>query len=146
MAPTTRIGIIRIDVAGYWDIEDLLALSESLAESYGLFYPLVASEDVIRDTLYDHLRQKFWSGDIDARHFGRFLYQRIPSDEGLKLRSFSYASAGVMEICGVLACLLMLAKVARAWIQAAADLVDLWAWRSFLRSEKASENRKEISS
>lgn len=126
-APTTRIGIIRIDVAGYWDIEDLLALSESLAESYGLFYPLVASEDIIRDTLYDHLRQKFWSRDIDTRHFGRFLYQRIPSDEGLKLRSFSYASAGVMEICGVLACLLMLAKVARAWIQAGADLVDLWA-------------------
>jgi hypothetical protein len=49
MAPTTRIGIIRIEIDGYWDIEDLLALSESLAESYGLFYPLVAAEDVVRD-------------------------------------------------------------------------------------------------
>jgi hypothetical protein len=37
MAPTTRIGIIRIEIDGYWDIEDLLVLSESLAESYGLF-------------------------------------------------------------------------------------------------------------
>ena len=144
MAPTTRIGIIRIDVAGYWDIEDLLALSESLAESYGLFYPLIASEDVVRDTLHDHLRQKFWSGDIDTRHFGRFLYQRIPSDDGLKLRSFSYASAGVMEICGVLACLLM--SRVRGFRRAPIWWTYGQRWRSFLRSGKASENRKEISS
>jgi hypothetical protein len=31
-----------------------------------------------------------------------------------------------MEIGGVLACVLMLAKVARAWIQTSGDLIDLW--------------------
>jgi hypothetical protein len=126
MAPTARIGVIRIEIDGDWDIGDLLALPESLAESYGLFYPLVAAEDIVRDALYDQLRQIFWSGDIESRYIGRRLYRQIPSGESLKLRSFSYASAGVMENGGVLACLLMLAKIARAWIQASGDLIDLW--------------------
>ena len=94
MALASRIGLVRIEVDGQWDISDLLDLSESLSESYGLFYPLVAADDAVRDNLHDHLRKKFWSGDIETRQFGRFLYKQIPAEEGLKLRSFSYSSPG----------------------------------------------------
>ena len=49
MANADRLGIARIQVDGAWDVGDLLALAESLSESYGLFYPLVAEDDTTRD-------------------------------------------------------------------------------------------------
>jgi hypothetical protein len=43
---SSQIGIIKIPVDGAWDIADLRNLSESLSETYGLFYPLVVSDQV----------------------------------------------------------------------------------------------------
>jgi hypothetical protein len=139
MAYKARIGAVRIEVDGHWDLSDLLALSESLSESYGLFYPLVAQDDDVRVRLYDQLRKTFWSGDIETRHIGRVLYQQIPLGESLKLRSFSYASPGVMEIGGVLGCLWMLSKVARGFIKGGSEFIDLWS-----KVDKFFEKRKDL--
>ena len=128
MAQSIRIGTIRIDIEGDWNIEYILDLSESLVESYGLLYPLFAVEDAVRDDICNHIQHYFFSFDIDTRHlietrhFGRLLYQRIPFGESLKLRSFSYTATGYIEISGVLTCILMLSKVARAFVQARDDL------------------------
>jgi hypothetical protein len=51
MATTSHLGVISIPVDGAWDIDDLRALAESLSETYGLFYPLVAQDDDIRKQL-----------------------------------------------------------------------------------------------
>jgi hypothetical protein len=129
MAQAVRIGTVRIEIDGDWNIEYLRALSESLVESYGLLYPLVAAGDAVRDDLCSFIQQMFLSFDIDTRrfieahHFGRILYGRIPSGENLKLRSFAYPSTGFIEVGGVLSCILMLSKVARACIQAGDDLL-----------------------
>jgi len=125
MATPSRIGTITIRVDGAWDIEDLLSLSEGLSESYGLFYPLVAKDDDVRDRLHDLLRRQFWTGDIQSRHFGRHVYRAVPDEEGLKLKSFVYHSPGAMEIVGVLAVLLMLARVAHSWIAVGDEFVTL---------------------
>jgi hypothetical protein len=121
-----RIGVIRLVVDGEWDMDDLRALSESLSETYGLFYPLVAEDEEVRKRLQDLLRKQFWSGDISTRHFGQYMYRAIPRDESLKLKSFNYASLGAMEIGGVLVVLLLLARVARAWIAAGDEFLGLW--------------------
>jgi hypothetical protein len=101
MTSASRIGDVRIRVEGSWDISDLLALSEGLAESYGLFYPLVAEDDQVADRLHSELRKSFWSGDTATRHIGRVLYRQIPKDESLRLKSFSYSSPGSLEIAGI---------------------------------------------
>jgi hypothetical protein len=75
MATTSHLGVIWIPVDGAWDIEDLRAPAESLSETYGLFYPLVAQDDDIRKQLQDLVRKQFWSGDIETRHFGQWLYR-----------------------------------------------------------------------
>lgn len=126
MADASRIGVLRLEVDGDWDIDDLLALSEGLAEAYGLFYPLVAPDEQVRDRLHDLLRKQFWSGDFETRHFGRYLYRSVPKEDGLRIRSFSYASPGAMEIVCVLAVLLMLSRVVRSWIQTGDDFIELW--------------------
>lgn len=135
----SRIGVIRIVVDGDWDMENLRELSEGMSESYGLFFPLVAQEENTRETLQDILRKQFWSGDMNTRHFGRYLYQRVPREESLKLKSFRYASLGAMEISGVLVVLLLLSRVARAWIATAGELISLWE-----RVEKYFEKRKHL--
>jgi hypothetical protein len=139
MASADRIGIIRIEIEGYWDVGDLLALAESLSESYGLFYPLVALDDTVRDALHDQLRKVFWSGDIESRRIGAHLYRQIPTGESLKLRSFSYASPGNVEIVGVLGCIWMLSRVARGWIKAGSEFIDLWE-----KVDKFFEKRKNL--
>ena len=134
-----RLGAMRIGVDGSWDISDLLALSESLSESYGLFYPLVVSDEEIKGRLHDQLRRILWSGDIDSRHIGRDLYRQIPRDESLKLRSFNYSSPGYVEIFGAISCIGMLAKVAQAWIRGVKEFIDLWE-----RVDKFFEKRKHL--
>ncbi|MBR0884033.1 hypothetical protein ACVMGC_000976 [Bradyrhizobium barranii subsp. barranii] len=52
-------GSVAIEVDGAWDIQDLLALAESMSESYGLFYPLVATDEETRNRLQDLLRKQF---------------------------------------------------------------------------------------
>jgi hypothetical protein len=126
MTTPAPVGVIRLSIDGEWDIENLRELSESLAESYGLFYPLVAHDEEVRNRLQDLLRKQFWSGDFESRHFGRFLYRAIPQEESLKLKRFSYASAGVMEIGGVLVALLFLARIARAWIKTGEEFLTFW--------------------
>ncbi|MCK1518624.1 hypothetical protein IVB22_40385 [Bradyrhizobium sp. 190] len=123
---TSQIGIITIPVDGAWDIEDLRALSESLSETYGLFYPLLAQDEATRERLQELIRKQFWSGDIATRHFGQRLYRSVPNDEGLKLKSFRYASPGIMELTGVLMVLLLLSRVARSWIATGSAGIDLW--------------------
>lgn len=139
MASTSHLGIITVPVDGAWDIEDLRALSESLSETYGLFYPLVAQDDEVRKQLQDLVRKQFWSGDIDTRNFGRWLYRAIPPEESLKLKSFTYHSPGTMELSGVLLVLLLLSRVARSWIATSSAFIDLWA-----KVDKFFERRKSL--
>jgi hypothetical protein len=105
-------GSVTIAVDGDWDIQDLLALSESMSESYGLFYPLVATDEETRGRLQDLLRKQFWSGDIETRHFGRYIYRSIPRDVSLRIKSFHYSSPGSIEFVGHLGALLLLSRVA----------------------------------
>ncbi|WP_445217744.1 hypothetical protein ACKWRH_38135 [Bradyrhizobium sp. Pa8] len=139
MASTSQLGIITVPVDGAWDIEDLRALAESLSETYGLFYPLVAQDDDVRKQLQDLVRKQFWSGDIDTRHFGQWLYRAIPKEESLKLKSFTYHSPGAMELSGVLVVLLLLSRVARSWIATGSAFIDLWA-----KVDKFFERRKSL--
>jgi hypothetical protein len=127
MATPARISTFRIVVDGEWDIEDLRHVSESLSETYGLFYPLVADDEVVRERLQDSLRHTFWSGDVDSRFIGQRLYRQIPSQEGLKLRSFQYSSQGAMTFVGVLGVLLVMARVSNAWLKVGDAFIKLWA-------------------
>ena len=136
---SAQSGIARLEIDGEWDIADLADLSDSLSESYGLLYPLVAVDDEVRAKLHDAIRKQFWSGDMDTRNFGRFLYRNIPKEDGLKLKSFSYASPGALEIGGVLACFLMLSKVARCVIAAASEFIELWK-----KVDKFFDDRKHL--
>jgi hypothetical protein len=126
VASSERLGNIRITVDGSWDISNLLALSEGLADSYGFFYLLIADNEEVRTRLHDQLRRIFWSGEIETRHIGRDLYNQIPIDESLKLRKFQYSSLGYVELYGALACLAIMARVARSWVKTFKDLLDLW--------------------
>lgn len=139
MASTSHLGIVEIPVDGAWDIEDLRALAESLSETYGLFYPLVAQDDDVRKQMQDLVRKQFWSGEIDSSNFGRWLYRAIPVEESLKLKSFSYHSPGTMELSGVLVVLLLLSRVARSWIATGSAFIDLWA-----KVDKFFERRKSL--
>jgi hypothetical protein len=123
---TSRIGTITIAIDGEWDIDDLRSVSESLSESYGLFYPLVAEDEVVRERLQDSLRQTFWSGNVDTRYIGERLYRQIPHDDSLKLKSFHYSSPGHMEIVGYLAVLYLMARVALIWLRAGDGVLELW--------------------
>jgi hypothetical protein len=134
-----KIGVVRIIVDGDWDMEDLRSLSESMSESYGLLYPLVATDEEVRSRLQDLLRKQFWSGDIQTRYFGQYLYKSIPKDETLRLKSFHYSSLGAMELAGYLGAVLLAARVAKAWIAAGGDFIDLWA-----KIEKFFDNRKKL--
>jgi hypothetical protein len=122
-----KTGVVRIVVDGDWDMEDLRSLSESMSESYGLLYPLVATDEEVRSRLQDLIRKQFWSGDMQSRHFGQCLYKSIPKDETLRLKSFHYSSLGAMELAGYLGAVLLAARVAKAWIAAGGDFIDLWA-------------------
>jgi len=126
MATRSTIGTIRISIDGDWDISDLGALSDSLAETYGLFYPLVAPDEVLRERLHDSLRKTFWSGDTDMRFVGSRLYRSIPGEESLKLKSFHYSSPGHLEIMGVLAVLYLMGRVAKMWTLVGDHIFELW--------------------
>jgi hypothetical protein len=134
-----KTGVVRIVVDGDWDMEDLRSLSESMSESYGLLYPLVATDEEVRSRLQDLIRKQFWSGDMQSRHFGQYLYKSIPKDETLRLKSFHYSSLGAMELAGYLGAVLLAARVAKAWIAAGGDFIDLWA-----KIEKFFDSRKSL--
>jgi hypothetical protein len=95
VADNERLGTIHIIVDGAWDISNLLALSEGLADSYGFFYPLIANDNEVRGRLHDQLRRIFWSGETETRRIGRDLYNQIPIEESLNLKKFQYASLGM---------------------------------------------------
>src|SRR5580692_152995 len=98
----SRIGTLAIHVDGEWDMEDLRNVSQGLAETYGLFYPLVAQDEVVRERLQSSLQDTFWSGNTDSRRIGERLYKQVPLPENLKLKSFHYSSPGTMTVVGVL--------------------------------------------
>jgi hypothetical protein len=131
------IGPLRIPVDGQWDIQNLLALAQSMTDSYGLFYPLLAQDPITRTKLQSWLRQEFWSGDPER--MPQVLYTAIPSEEKLKLKSFRYASLGAIEFTGVLLVLLLLSRVARSYIQTGNDLVAL-----LQRVEKYFERKRHL--
>jgi hypothetical protein len=139
MATQSKIGTLRFEVDGDWDMEDLRHVSESLYEAYGLFYPLVADDDDVRTRLQDSLRQTFWSGNVNSRFIGERLYRQIPRDETLRLKSFHYSSQGAMTVAGVLSVLAMMAYVARAWITTSDKALDLYK-----KIEKFFGDRKHL--
>ncbi|MER8765184.1 MULTISPECIES: hypothetical protein [unclassified Mesorhizobium] len=113
-------------------------LSESLTESYGYFLPLVVADDDTRAQLHSIVQAQFWRGDIETRRFGLFLYRQIPKGDGLRIKSFNYSSPGTLVLVGVLPALLLAARVARAWVDAADKLFDLYAKidKYFLKRKK----------
>src|SRR4051812_31903305 len=125
--PTSRVGAFTIEVDGAWDIEDLLALSEAFSQSYGFFYALVVTDAEASKRIHETIQKRFWSGEVESRHFGKLLYRMIPDADALKLKSFNYSSPGALTLMGILSALWMAARVARAWAAAGSDLVDLWA-------------------
>jgi hypothetical protein len=135
----SRIGTLAIQVDGEWDMEDLSNLSQSLAETHGLFYPLVAQDEVVRERLQSSLQDTFWSGNTDSRRIGERLYKQVPLTENLKLKSFYYSSPGAMTVMGVLGVLFLMAKVTNAWIKAGDGFLDLWK-----KVEKFFENRRHL--
>jgi hypothetical protein len=132
----SQLGTIRIPVDGYWNIDDLRNVSESLCNSYGYFYALVVQDIDVSRKMHELIQRRFWSGDIEANRFGNYLYSNIPETDGLRLRSFNYNSPGAMEFVGVLGALWMCARVARAWVAASSEFVQLWE-----RVEKFFESR-----
>lgn len=126
MASLQKIGTVSFEMDGEWDMEDLRSVSESLADAYGLFYPLVAEDEVVRDRLQNSLRSTFWSGDVESQLIGQRLYRQIPREDSLRLKSFHYSSPGTMTVLGVLAVLGMMATVGLAWIRLGDRFIDLW--------------------
>ena len=99
LEPTSsRIGTFSIEVDGSWDIEDLLALGEAFAESGGYFYALVVTDEEAAKRIHEAIQKRFWSGEIETRRFGKLLYSMVPEPDALKLRSFSYASQGMLTL------------------------------------------------
>ncbi len=80
MASTFHLGEIRSPVDGTWDIDDLLELSKSLSETYGLLYPLVAQDDEVRKRLQHPVTKQFWSRDIGTCHFGQWVFEQTAND------------------------------------------------------------------
>jgi hypothetical protein len=80
----------------------------------------------VRERLQNSLRHTFWSGDMDSGVIGQRLYQQIPKEDSLRLKSFHYASPGTMTVIGVLSVLGMMATVGMAWIKLGDKFVDLW--------------------
>ncbi len=127
MAPAAhRRGTFTIPVDGNWDIDDLRALSEALSETYGMFYPLVVTDEQAAERVHGLIQKRFWSGDMQTRHLGKILYEQIPDDDALKLKSFSYASPGAVTLLGILTVLWAAARCSRAWIAAGSELIELW--------------------
>jgi hypothetical protein len=135
----SRIGTLAIHVDGEWDMDDLRNVSQGLAETYGLFYPLVAQDEVVRERMQSSLQNTFWSGTNDSRRIGERLYKQVPLNENLKLKSFHYSSPGTMTVLGVLSVLFLMAKVTNAWIKAADGFLDLWK-----KVDKFFERRKHL--
>jgi hypothetical protein len=67
---SSRIGTFTLSVDGYWDIQDLLALSEAFSESYGYFYPLVVTDEEAAKRIHELIQKRFWSGDIETVALG----------------------------------------------------------------------------
>jgi len=67
------------------------------------------------------------------------MYRAIPKPESLRLKSFHYSSPGVLELMGVLAVLLMMARVARSFIATGDAFFKLWA-----NIEKFFDDRKGL--
>jgi hypothetical protein len=140
MAPVAhKRGTFTIPVDGKWDIEDLRALSEALSETYGMFYPLVVTDEQAAERVHGLIQKRFWSGDMQTRHLGKILYEQIPDDDALKLKSFNYASPGTVELLGILSVLWAAARCTRAWTAAGSELLDLWK-----KADAFFEKRKSL--
>jgi hypothetical protein len=86
------IGPLRIPVDGQWDIQNLLALAQSMTDSYGLFYPLLAQDPITRTKLQSWLRQEFWSGDPER--MPQVLYMACTRFRRHRVRCFNGTGGG----------------------------------------------------
>ncbi len=121
-----RPGIMKLLMDGRWDIEDLSAFADGLEEVYGYFSAVLVEEAEIRRRTNDLVQREFWSGDFERSRVGERVYGMMPDSAGLKIKSIRYASPGQLELVGVLAVLLLMAKVVKAWTEAASGLPDLY--------------------
>lgn len=112
----------KIKVDGFWDIDDLLKLSESMAESYGYFYALAVTDQEIARELHNLVQKKFWTGDLETHRFGKFLYEKIPHSQGLKVKSLVYHSPGDFTLTGILDVLVLIAKTVKNFAEAASNV------------------------
>lgn len=132
-------GVLRIAVDGEWDIEDLRSLSEAFQETYGYFYPLVATDIETANRLHELIQKRFWSGDIETKNFGQLLYRMIPDADALKVKSIRYASPGAIELAGILGLLLLAARVVRAWLSTTNEFL-----ATYEKIEKFFARRKSL--
>jgi hypothetical protein len=66
-------------------------------------------------------------------------YKIRDQDETLGLKSVHYSLLGAMELAGYLGAVRLAARVAKAWIAAGGDFIDLWA-----KIEKFFDSRKSL--
>lgn len=111
---------------GRWDIEDLSALSDALKDSYAYFYVVQKAGQPGNARLEQMVADSFWNGSIPRWRLEELLYESIPDDDALKILSIRYASPGALTIAGILATLLLMAKVVKSWSDAVSSIVDTY--------------------
>jgi hypothetical protein len=124
MATPPRIGSLKIEVDGRWDLADLQKFSESLLEAYGFLYHVLEDENSslrLRDSKFVFELDD----DFDFFPWGRLFYQDISPPQRIKIRSFHYSSPGLIEIVGVLGALALAARVVRAWVSTGEAILGL---------------------
>ncbi|WP_150526500.1 hypothetical protein [Roseibium sediminis] len=122
----TKKGILSIHMDGRWDIEDMLDLADALKDTYAYFYSVQNAGNPENEHLERLLADHFWQGNMPLWKLESRLYDSIPSADALKIRTIKYASPGFMDIAGILGVLLLLAKVANAWLDVGSKLVDTY--------------------
>ncbi len=115
---------IRMD--GRWDIDDLSEFAEGLEGIYGYFCAVFIDDDILRRRIDDLVQTQFWNRDFEHSYVGERVYQMLPAEAGLRIKSIRYASPGAIEIVGILGVLLLLAKVVKEWTGALAGIVETY--------------------
>ncbi len=121
-----RIGVVKVEMDGRWDIENLLDFADSIRDSYSFFYVVAHAGSENTEYLERIVADHFWRGDIPSHRLRERLYSAVPDDEGLKIRSIRYSSPGFMELAGLLGALLLAGKVVNTWLDASSKMVKIY--------------------
>lgn len=135
----SSFGRLSIHMDGRWDIEDLFELSDALKDTYAYFFVVARAGSEDNEPLERLLADHFWRGQIGRWRVEQRLYNSIPGSHALKIASIRYASPGVMEVAGSLGVLLLMAKVANAWLDVGSRLVE-----TYEKIEKFFRERKHL--